>query len=373
MVDLGDVGASLNEFMAAGPALWERARERLDDAAELDAPELAMPFEVADYVDFYSSLHHAGNVGRMFRPDAEPLLPNWTHMPVGYHGRAGERGRASGTPARRPPGQLGAAEFGPTRALDVEVELGFVIGVPVRGRCRVERVARARLRRGLVNDWSARDIEGWEYRPLGPMLGKSFATSVVELGRPLPELAGLRVEAAPQDPEPLPYLREPPWALRHPARGRAQRGGGARARRAPPVLVDRPADRPPDLERVEPARGRPARHGDDLGPEREQRGCLLELTWAGRDPIELTRRLGAHVPGGRGRGGAARRAARRGARPGHGGLSAEVRCRPWPRTSSRWRSPPRAPGDYAPAAGSRAVEAVHDGRRARCGARASCT
>ena len=134
VLDLSAVAGSLDELMARGPAGWAPPLE----GPELDAPELALPFTVADYVDFYSSLHHARNVGLMFRPDDEPLLPNWLQMPVGYHGRAGTV-VPSGTTVRRPNGQLGEGEFGPTRALDVELELGFVIGVPSDGPVPVER------------------------------------------------------------------------------------------------------------------------------------------------------------------------------------------------------------------------------------------
>ena len=147
-----------------------------------------MPFTVADYVDFYSSLHHARNVGLMFRPDAEALLPNWLSMPVGYHGRAGTV-VASGTPVVRPSGQRGPGDFGPTPALDIELEVGFVIGVAERGRpVPIERALDHVFGVLLLNDWSARDIQAWEYRPLGPLLGKSFATSVSRWVVPMAEL-----------------------------------------------------------------------------------------------------------------------------------------------------------------------------------------
>ena len=172
-----------------------------------------MPFEVADYVDFYSSLHHATNLGRMFRPDAEPLLPNWRHLPVGYHGRAGTV-VPSGTPVRRPCGPRPGPKFGPSRRLDIELEAGFVIGTPsTHGEpVPVERALDHVFGMLLVNDWSARDIQAWEYQPLGPFLGKSFATSVSHWVVPLDELAERRVPADPQDPQPLPYLTEEPWA-----------------------------------------------------------------------------------------------------------------------------------------------------------------
>ena len=238
VLDLSGLSPSLGDFMARGPAFWEQARERLGDGVELEAPELGMPFEVADYVDFYSSLHHARNVGLMFRPDAEPLLPNWLRMPVGYHGRAGTV-VPSGTPVRRPEGQLGEGEFGPTRALDIELELGFVIGVPSTGPVPVERALDHVFGAVLLNDWSARDIQGWEYRPLGPFLGKSFATSVSQWVVPLSELE--RAPAPPQDPEPLPYLREPAWAYDIPLEVELNGAVIARTNARLPVLVDRPS------------------------------------------------------------------------------------------------------------------------------------
>ena len=172
-----------------------------------------LPFTVADYVDFYSSLEHATNLGRMFRPDSEPLLPNWRHLPVGYHGRAGTV-VVSGTPVRRPQGQskppdADAPSFGPSRRLDIELELGFVVGLPsTLGEPVPTRAFREHVFGVvLVNDWSARDIQAWEYVPLGPFLGKSFATSISAWVTPLALLEDRRVPAPAQDPEPLPHLR----------------------------------------------------------------------------------------------------------------------------------------------------------------------
>src|SRR5687768_14718354 len=189
---------ALDDFMAQGPARWAEVRSTLTElvvntdfraAVEpalvpLEAVRLHLPFTVADYVDFYSSIHHATNLGRLFRPDAEPLLPNWRHLPVGYHGRAGTV-VVSGTPVVRPSGQVKAPQdaeprFGPSARLDIELELGFVVGV---GSRLGEPVPASAFRDhvfgvALVNDWSARDIQAWEYQPLGPFLGKSFATSI---------------------------------------------------------------------------------------------------------------------------------------------------------------------------------------------------
>jgi fumarylacetoacetase len=173
---------------------------------------LHLPFDVADYVDFYSSLEHATNMGRLFRPDAEPLLPNWRWLPVGYHGRAGSVA-VSGSDVVRPRGQLkepgeDAPVFAPSRRLDYELELGFVVGVPTARGDAVppERFADHVFGVVLVNDWSARDIQAWEYVPLGPFLGKSFQTSISAWVTPLALLEEHRVEAPPQDPPVLGYL-----------------------------------------------------------------------------------------------------------------------------------------------------------------------
>jgi len=215
---LGDVFArpTLNELLAAGPAAWRHAvaAARAHDGPRLPLAEarLRLPFQVADYVDFYSSLEHATNLGRLFRPEQEPLLPNWRWLPVGYHGRAGSV-VVSGTDVVRPCGQRKAPDepaptFGPTRRLDFELELGFVVGVPTELGERVPVAAFADHVFGLVlvNDWSARDIQAWEYQPLGPFLGKSFQTSISAWVTPLALLEEARVEAPPQDPPPLPHL-----------------------------------------------------------------------------------------------------------------------------------------------------------------------
>ncbi len=179
---------------------------------DLERVRLVLPFTVGDFVDFYSSEAHATNVGRLFRPDAEPLLPNWKHLPVAYHGRAGTV-VVSGTPVVRPNGQYkqpdGTIGFGPSRRLDIEIEMGWVVGgVTAQGHRLTIDDAEDRIF-GLVvmNDWSARDIQAWEYAPLGPFLGKSFATSVSAWVTPLEAMEPYRVPTAVQDPEPLSYLR----------------------------------------------------------------------------------------------------------------------------------------------------------------------
>ena len=211
---------SLNALMALGPEVWRQTREQATELARtargvpLAEVELHQPFEVADYVDFYASEHHATNLGRMFRPDSEPLLPNWKHLPVAYHGRAGTV-VPSGTPVVRPsgqrrpgPGQGDAPVFGPSQRLDIEAELGFVVGAPSSLGDPVPAAGLAEHVFGVVgvNDWSARDIQAWEYVPLGPFLGKSFATSVSHWVTPLAALEAAWCDLPGQDPRPLDYL-----------------------------------------------------------------------------------------------------------------------------------------------------------------------
>jgi fumarylacetoacetase len=220
---------SLNGFLAHGPRAWATVRERLvvllgqpqrqavvsRALHPLGSVRMRLPIEVADYVDFYSSLDHATNMGRLLRPDGPALPPAWRHLPIGYHGRAGTV-VVSGTPVVRPWGQRGGPEFGPSAKLDFEAEVGFVVGV---GSRRGHPVTAATLTEHvfgvvLVNDWSARDIQAWEYQPLGPFLGKSFATSISPWVVPLDALRAARVAPPRQDPAPLPYLRDDdPWAL----------------------------------------------------------------------------------------------------------------------------------------------------------------
>ena len=210
---------SLNGFLAKGRAHWTAVREQVQGL--VDQPLIAagavtmhLPIEVADYVDFYASEQHATNLGKMFRPDSEPLLPNWKHLPVGYHGRAGTV-VVSGTDIRRPSGlRAPGPTYGPSAKLDIEVELGFVVGVPSTLGTPVPTGAFADHVFGVVllNDWSARDIQSYEYVPLGPFLGKSFATSISAWVVPLEALD--RVPAPAQDPEPADYLKvEGDWAL----------------------------------------------------------------------------------------------------------------------------------------------------------------
>ena len=183
--------------------------EALHAAGELEPiadPVMALPFTVGDYVDFYSSLEHATFFGKLLRPDGEPLTPNWRRLPVGYHGRSSTV-VVSGTPIRRPVGQT--PDFGPTRALDIELELGFVIGGPANEHGQpipIEQAAERIFGVVILNDWSARDIQAFESQPLGPFLAKAFATSISPWVVPLAALEPVRVPGPVQEPEPLPYL-----------------------------------------------------------------------------------------------------------------------------------------------------------------------
>jgi fumarylacetoacetase len=294
---------SLNAFMAAGRDAWGRVREALraltagPDAEPatmaLEEVELLLPIAVGDYVDFYSSLEHAANVGRLFRPDADPLVPNWRHMPIGYHGRAGTL-VVSGTPIRRPSGQRRepgdkAPVYGPSARLDIELELGFVVGAPsaLGEPVAVQRALDHVFGVLLVNDWSARDVQAWEYRPLGPFLAKSFATSVAAWVTPLEAVLDRRVDAPAQEPAPLPYLHEEPWALDLDLE--VQLNGTVVTRTNARHLYWSAAQQLAHLT----VNGASLRVGDLFasgtisGPEREQRGSLLELSWNGAEPIEL--------------------------------------------------------------------------------------
>ncbi len=296
--------SALNPFLARGPARWAEVRARLTDLLAGDVPDAArhpvsgvalhLPFEVADYVDFYASEHHATNLGRLFRPDAEPLLPNWRHLPVGYHGRAGTV-VVSGTDVVRPSGQRKAPDeaaptFGPSRRLDIEAELGFVVGAgsALGEPIGVDDLAEHVFGAVLVNDWSARDIQAWEYQPLGPHLGKSFATSISPWVVPLAALQAARVPLPGQDPEPLPYLRErEAWGLDVEM---VVEWNGEEVSRPPyRTMYWSPAQMLAHLT----ANGASARTGDLFasgtvsGPEQRQRGAFIELTWGGREPITV--------------------------------------------------------------------------------------
>ncbi len=308
---------SLNTLMALGNQACSALRRRLSESLRegqsadvrrnierlvipLREVELLLPVSIGDYTDFYASIHHASNVGRMLRPD-QPLMPNYKFLPVAYHGRASSI-VVSGTPIRRPCGQTKndkaeQPEFGPTRALDYELEVGLFVGP---GNRLGEPIGIAEAEQHvfgfcLVNDWSARDIQQWEYQPLGPLLGKNFATTISPWVVTLEALAPFRVPASA--PAPLPYLdmaedrqhggfdltlevwlRTP--AMRTPVR--VSRGGFREMYwTVAQMLAHHTSNgcnlRPGDL----------LASGTVSGPSRASRGCLLELTWRGTEPLEL--------------------------------------------------------------------------------------
>ncbi|MET7992430.1 fumarylacetoacetase [Amycolatopsis sp. NPDC005232] len=298
----------LNPLLAAGPATWRDVREQVREwltaerYADQVRPHLVpraeitnhLPFEVADYVDFYSSEQHAINAGRIFRGADDELMPNWKHLPIGYHGRAGTV-VVSGTPVVRPSGQrkprtATEPSFGPSQLLDIEAEVGFVVGTPstLGTPVPVEDFAKHVFGVCLVNDWSARDIQGWESQPLGPFLGKSFATSVAPWIVPLAALEHARVPQPAQDPEPLEYLRvTEPWGLDLALEIRIN----GHLVSSPPFATQY-WTAPQQLAHLT-VNGASLRTGDlyasgtVTGPAKEQRGSLLELSWGGREPFAL--------------------------------------------------------------------------------------
>jgi fumarylacetoacetase len=319
-------GPNLNRLAAAGRKTWRELRNVLSRALSepkqakrfskylvpMKKAELLLPVAVGDYTDFYTGIHHAQAIGRMFRPD-NPLLPNYKWVPIGYHGRASSV-VVSGTPVHRPNGQTKAPEaaapaFGPCRRLDYEVELGFVIGpgnrlgkaIPIgRALDHVFGVV-------LLNDWSARDVQAWEYQPLGPFLAKSFATTISPWIVTLEALEPFRCPAFPRtgdDPRPLPYLTD----------DTDQREGGydigtqmylssakMRAQKLPPALLSRCTFRDSywtaaQMVAHQTSNGCNLQPGDILGsgtisgPTPDGAGSLMELTQGGKSPI--------HLPGG---------------------------------------------------------------------------
>lgn len=314
---------SLNAFMALGRAAWDEARAALQrllgEATNssrplpdflagalrpIDRVAMQLPAAIGDYTDFYSSREHAGNVGAMFRGPENALLPNWLHLPVAYHGRASSI-VVSGTDVVRPRGQIlppGAAVpvFGPTAELDFELEVGFFTGLGNRlgEPIPIESAADHIFGLVLVNDWSARDVQRWEYRPLGPFLSKSFATSISPWVVPLAALEPFHIPGPLQDPAPLTYLRSrEEWAFDIRLEARLQTPRMIEEGHPPAVLtrtnfkhlywnmaqqlahhtINGCNLRPGDL----------LASGTISGPEPDSYGSLLELTWGGQQPIVL--------------------------------------------------------------------------------------
>ncbi len=301
--------SSLNALMATGPAGWSDVRrwivDLLTDEAhrdlvtahlhDLSDVTMHLPVEVADYVDFYASEQHATNVGRIFRPDSPGLPPNWKHLPIGYHGRAGTV-VVSGTDVVRPSGQRrpepGAQPpFGPSVKLDIECEVGFLVGPDSR---RGTPVPLARAREHifgvvLLNDWSARDIQAWEYVPLGPFLGKSFATSISAWVLPFEALDSAVIALPRQDPAVLPYL-DGPEALGLDLQLEVVLNDTVVSRPDYRTMYWSPAQMLAHLT----VNGASLRTGDLFasgtvsGDTPDTFGSLLEITWNGERPVALT-------------------------------------------------------------------------------------
>jgi fumarylacetoacetase len=298
-------GETLNGYMSLSSSARRDLRRELSRALAQGAPtrelilqsscEMLLPAAIGDYTDFYASIHHATNVGSMFRPD-NPLLPNYKHVPIAYHGRASSI-VASGTPIHRPVGQTGEGRFGPTASLDYEIELGAFIG-PGNAMGQPIPIGEAEAHLAglcLVNDWSARDIQRWEYQPLGPFLAKSFATTISPWIVTLEALEPFRVAAPKHDIAVLPYLEQPGAAVAFDITVEAWLSS---ERMASSVRLSRASFRDmywtfAQMITHHTSNGCPLRAGDLIasgtisGPEKVNRGCLLELTWKGEEPLQL--------------------------------------------------------------------------------------
>eukprot|EP01006_Ploeotia_vitrea_P057852 TRINITY_DN68374_c0_g1_i1.p1 TRINITY_DN68374_c0_g1~~TRINITY_DN68374_c0_g1_i1.p1 ORF type:complete len:416 (-),score=51.02 TRINITY_DN68374_c0_g1_i1:47-1294(-) len=311
--------STLNDFMALGKQHWQTARKTLqkllskDDATirdnkglradcihEQSQVQLVMPIFIRDYTDFYSSKEHATNLGKLFRPTAAPLLPNWTHIPVGYHGRASSI-VVSGTNFKRPKGQTRPDDsappvYGQCQKLDFELEMAFFVGpkTELGSPIPVETAEDHIFGLALFNDWSARDIQKWEYVPLGPFLGKNFCSTISPWIVTLEALQPFRCKSVAQEPEVLPYLKEP--------------GDGSYNINLAVTLTGKDASEPYTLCKSNhkylywTMRQQLAHHtvngcnvnpGDCMasgtisGPNEGEVGSMLELTWNGTKPIKL--------------------------------------------------------------------------------------
>ena len=323
-LDVGPLGVfsnpSLNPFMALGPKVWSKTRARISELLQHDHPELRdndslrgralvpmrdvrlhLPITVAGYTDFYSSKEHATNVGVMFRGKDNALQPNWLHMPIGYNGRASTV-VVSGTKVRRPRGQLkppnlDAPSFGACRRLDFELEMGVVVGQSSRmGEMITESQAEEMIFGFvLLNDWSARDIQQWEYVPLGPFQAKAFATSISPWVVTREALEPFRLHGPAQDPVPLPYLRQAQPNNYDLALDVGLRAGAMNE----PQNLCRTNFKYMYWSSVQQlmhhaSSGCAMNIGDLLGsgtisgPEKHQRGSLLEISWNGAEPVELS-------------------------------------------------------------------------------------
>ena len=315
-------GGSLNALMELGPSEWKNVREKVSELLRADNPflrdnrslqeqcllpqsdlSMQMPVRIGDYTDFYSSREHASNVGSMFRDKNNPLLPNWTQLPVGYHGRASSV-VVSGTDFHRPCGQVmppdaSTPKFAPSSRLDYELEMAFFIGKESKlgEPIPVSEAEEHIFGLVLMNDWSARDIQKWEYQPLGPFVSKSFATSISPWVVPLAALQPFAVKGPEQDPKPLDYLRHPSHLLPHyqvqlevylkpQSVNAGQRVSQASAGNLYWSMAQQVAHhtvtgcnlRPGDL----------MASGTVSGATEDSRGCLLELSWGGKNPLTVS-------------------------------------------------------------------------------------
>src|SRR5271170_265129 len=320
-LDVGPLGVfstpSLNPFMALGPKVWSKTRARISELLRHDHPELRdnedlrkralvpmanvrlhLPMTVAGYTDFYSSKEHATNVGVMFRGKDNALQPNWLHMPIGYNGRASTV-VVSGTKVRRPRGQLkppnvDAPSFGPCKRLDFELEMGVVVGRPSpMGEMLTEAQAEEMIFGFvLLNDWSARDIQQWEYVPLGPFQGKAFATSISPWVVTSAALEPFRRRGPEQVPQPLSYLRQA-QANNYDLELGLRAGSMSKSARICRTNFKYMYWSSVQQLMHHASSGCAMNVGDLLGsgtisgPEKHQRGSLLEICWNGTEPVEL--------------------------------------------------------------------------------------
>lgn len=317
--DPGTFAVGLNALMHLGPKVWSKTRARISELLRHDNPELRdniqlrsralvpirnaklhMPFTVSGYTDFYSSKEHATNVGVMFRGKDNALQPNWLHMPIAYNGRASTV-VVSGTRVKRPRGQLkppnvDVPSFGPCKRLDFELEMGAVIGQPSpMGSMLTEQQAEEMIFGFvLLNDWSARDIQQWEYVPLGPFLAKAFATSISPWVVTREALEPFRLKGPEQEPVPLDYLRQARPQNFDIELDVSLRAAGTNA----PASISRTSFKYMYWSSVQQlmhhaSSGCAMNVGDLLGsgtisgPEKNQRGSLLEISWNGTEPVEL--------------------------------------------------------------------------------------
>ncbi len=310
---------TLNAFMALGRAAWREARQTISHVLNADTPtlrdnatlrdaalipqssaEMLLPAAIGNYTDFYSSREHATNVGTIFRGPENALMPNWLHIPIGYHGRASSV-IVSSTNLHRPLGQTKPADaptplFGPSRSLDFELEVGFFIGPgnTLGQPIPIEEAADHIFGLVLVNDWSARDIQQWEYQPLGPFLAKNFGTSISPWVVTLDALEPFRVNAPPQDPVPLPYLRGGPGAsydihlevwLQGEAMPTPHRLSATNFKHLYWSMAQQLAHHTITGCNLQP--GDLLASGTISGPTPGARGSLLELAWRGTQPLQF--------------------------------------------------------------------------------------